>query len=144
MNLINPHIRYATLEDFDDIHAMLESLENTQFPRPKLFRIYAHNLSITSHIYLVASFPGKCVGFLSCHCQLLLHHAALIGEIQEFIVHENFRNKGIGQLLLKKLEGETADRGVTQIEVTTNINRKAAQAFYRKTGFQPTHVKFVK
>ncbi len=132
------------MEDFDDIHAMLESLENTQFPRPELFRIYAHNLSITSHIYLVASLSEKCVGFLSCHCQLLLHHAALVGEIQEFIIHENFRNKGIGQLLLEKLEAEAAYKGVPQIEVTTNRNRKAALAFYKKNGFQETHVKFVK
>ena len=57
-------------------------------------------------LYYVAESDGDIVGFGSLHIELLLHHAGLAGEIQELVVHETVRSKGIGVELVSRLEGE--------------------------------------
>jgi PhnO protein len=74
----------------------------------------------------------------------LLHHAALIGEIQEMIVAEKFRSTGVGKLLIAELITMAKSEGIHQLEVTSNKKRENAHRFYLREGFAQSHFKFTR
>jgi len=84
------------------------------------------------------------VGFGSLHIEPQLHHVGLAGEIQELVVHETVRSKGIGAELVSRLEEAAEKRGCVSIEVTTRKRWVDAQRFYERVGFKKTHVNFTK
>jgi PhnO protein len=112
--------------------------------REAFHEVFARNLHSKSVLYYVAESDGTIVGFGSLHIELLLHHAGLAGEIQELVVHETVRSKGIGAELVSRLEEEAEKRGCVSLEVTTRKRWVDAQQFYERVGFKKTHVNFTK
>ena len=114
-------------------------------PLHKAFHdVFSRNLRSESVLYYVAESDGAIVGFGSLHIELLLHHLGLAGEIQELVVHETVRSKGIGAELVSRLEEEAEKQGCVAIEVTTRKRWVDAQRFYERVGFRKTHVNFTK
>lgn len=137
-------IRKATEADFETVYHFINDLENQTFKKEVQQKIYSDNLKNESIIYLLAFKGAEPAGFISCHGQWLLHHAALIGEIQEMIVAEKFRSTGIGKILLNELIKEVKTKGINQIEVTSSKKREAAHKFYMREGFAQSHFKFTR
>lgn len=136
-------IRRATARDRGTIYKMLCELENAELPDKEFKKIYLDNLENWSIAYLVVEYEGELVGFASCHIQLLLHHAAAVGEIQEMFVLPAYRSMGVGKRLVQELTTFAASRGASQLEVTTNKIRLDTHRFYEREGFENTHFKLV-
>lgn len=130
--------------DFDKVYHLINLLENDVFDREVQVRLFEKNLANPDIIYLLAFVEGEVAGFISCHAQWLLHHASLIGEIQEMVVVEKFRSQGIGKKLLHQLEVIAREKGIRQLEVTSNKKRVNAHRFYLREGFGETHLKFTR
>jgi PhnO protein len=138
------HIRSATIADFDTIYGFVNALEETIFERDILYDIFQKNIASSLNIYLIASdLKHQPVGYISCHGQYLLHHAGLVGEIQELFVSPDKRGEGIGRLLVGAVKDRARHMGMVQLEVTANIKRVATHRFYEQQGFDQTHRKFV-
>jgi len=137
-------VREAVLADCSAIYGFVCALENTEFDFIMFQRILTENLGNKHNIYLVALSNKEPVGFLSCHSQLLLHHNARVGEIQELYVDEAFRSRQIGQVLLFQLETIAIQRDIASLEVTSGKKRIQAHRFYTRRGYKETHVKFTK
>lgn len=137
-------IRGATAEDFKIIYNFINELENDIFDEKIQQVIFSENLKNENIIYLLAFENDEPAGFISCHAQWLLHHAALIGEIQEMIVTEKFRSKGVGKLLIAELIARAKSKGINQLEVTSSKKRESAHRFYVREGFAQSHFKFTK
>lgn len=100
----------------------------------------------TNYIFLCAEIDGKIVGTIQgivCY--------ELYGECNPFLVMENFvvdaqyRQKGIGRMLLNELESIGKERKCSQIIFITETQRRDAVEFYQKMGFDPTsHAGFKK
>ncbi len=136
-------IRQARQEDFKIILQFINSLEKTDFNEDQLLRIYAENISNSKNYYWVALLKEEVIGYVSCHAQNLLHHAGLIGEIQELYVNPAYRGRNVGRDLVDKIKELALRDGFVQLEVTTNSQRLIAQQFYMKEGFAQTHFKFI-
>jgi PhnO protein len=127
------------------IVGFISDLEETHFDYSLFQRQYADNLMDKNNIYRVAlDEKEQVVGYISCHGQVLLHHAGKVFEIQELYVEEAYRNKGVGKLLVQSLEEALATEDYRSLEVTVNTRRAKAIEFYKECGFEQTHVKFVK
>ncbi len=138
------HIRKAKAEDSNTVYSFISELEDEAF-NPVLFdKHYKENLNNANHIYLVAEENNVVIGFLSCHGQILLHHNGLAFEIQEVFVDKEHRNRGVGKLLLEKLEKELKPFDPKVLEVTSNKQRTGAHTFYEQNGFVRSHYKFTK
>jgi len=137
-------IRPAQKTDFKIIYDFINLLENTIFPEDVQRDLFLKNLQNEHIIYLLAFEDDVSAGFISCHAQFLLHHAALIGEIQEMIVAENFRSKGVGKLLMHTLVELARSKNIVQLEVTSGKRRTEAHRFYVREGFAETHFKFTR
>ena len=137
-------IRSAVESDERSVYDLITTLMGFPLDREAFHEVFVRNLNFESVLYYVAESNGTIVGFGSLHIELLLHHAGLAGEIQELVVHETVRSKGIGAELVSRLEEEAEKQGCVSIEVTTRKRWFDAQRFYERVGFKKTHVNFTK
>ena len=137
-------IRKAENKDFKIIYNFINELENAIFDEKIQQVIFSENLKNENIIYVLAFQNDEPAGFISCHAQWLLHHAALIGEIQEMIVAEKFRSQGVGKLLIAELIALAKSKGINQLEVASSKKRESAHRFYLREGFDQSHFKFTR
>jgi (aminoalkyl)phosphonate N-acetyltransferase len=138
-------IRRATEYDAPGIHAFVDQLEEKELDFAMFNDIFLENIKDPHKIYLVACDErNECMGFISCHGQMLLHHAGFVAEIQEMFVSPKFRGKGLGSLLIHELNPWLKSNKCVSLEVTPNNRRIKAQNFYLENGFDQSHLKFTK
>ncbi len=140
MTLIRPAVEH----DERSVYDLITSLMGFPLDREAFHDVFVRNLHCKSVLYYVAESDGAIVGFGSLHIEPQLHHVGPAGEIQELVVHETVRSKGIGAELVSRLEQEAEKRGCVAIEVTTRKRWIDAQRFYKRMGFRQTHVNFTK
>lgn len=137
-------IRPAMESDEASVYDLVTSLMEVSLDRESFHEVFIQNLRDDTVLYYVAESEGYVVGFASLHILPHLHHAGVVGEILELIVHESLRGRGIGAQLVSRLEQEAQKRGCVSIEVTTKKSRVEAQRFYEHMGFTQTHENFTK
>ena len=139
-----PIIREATIADREILYQMICGLENALLDRGAFDFVFNKNRKSQNIRYFLAELSGKPVGMISCHIQPLLHHAALVSEIQEMYVEPEFRSKLIGKALMAHVVDFAKSAGAIQMEVTSRNVREQAHRFYQREGFEKSHVKLVR
>lgn len=75
---------------------------------------------------------------------LLDHYPAKEGKLHELVVFEAHREKGIGRLLMEKLEEQLRSQGCEYIRVGCFVPNTGARAFYEKCGYTDRYVEMLK
>jgi ribosomal protein S18 acetylase RimI-like enzyme len=138
---MNLQIRPAAESDLDAIVALLERDSITGTPRARedylesFRRICEHPDNQT----IVAAIEPEVVGTLQ-----LTFIPGLTQEwraqVENVRVREDLRSLGIGGKLMEWVIERARERGCRLVQLTTNVARADAQRFYRRLGFQPSHV----
>lgn len=136
------NIRRIDKSDFEFIYNSLCDLEKEILVKTIFEKIFNENIDNSNYLYLIAENEYEKVGFITFHTQGLLHHCGIVGEIQEFYIISNYRNKGIGRQLMEKVMSYANQNRLKSIEVTTNRKRIENIAIYENLGFSLTHNKF--
>jgi len=144
MNLEVLQIRTVTAEDEETVYKMICGLENMQIDQVAFQTVFRKNLESENIRYFIAELAKKPVGMVSCHIQPLLHHAALVSEIQEMYVEPDYRSANIGKALMNYVTAYAKSQGAVQMEVTSRNTRENAHRFYQREGFEKSHVKLVR
>jgi PhnO protein len=137
-------IRRASAADHEVIYQMICSLENMVLDRPGFDAAFDRNIVSPDITYFLAEQGGKPVGIVSCHIQPLLHHAALVSEIQEMYVEPEYRSQRVGKVLMEHVTAFAEGEGAIQMEVTSRATREHAHRFYEREGFEKSHIKLVR
>jgi len=138
-------IRPAQIQDLNSVYALICSLEDIKFDLNIFRKIYEQNLANNHIFYFIAENDHKnCIGFISLHVQLLLHHCSTVAEIQELMIDESYRSKGIGKLLVQTAENKARSLYCDSFEVTAQVKRIRTHEFYERLGFKQSHLKFTK
>jgi len=139
-------IRDLGKEDLISLKVLLDELNNAikfnhEINEKDLNSVYV-NIDKYPEIYsnYVAIENDKIVGFLSIVFYKTFLHKGGTALINELIVAETHRNKGIGKKLIQKAIKSAKSRGMDEIEVGTEITNTKAQNFYKKTGFNEEYV----
>ena len=66
------------------------------------------------------------------------------GFIYDIFVEEEFRGKGIGQLLLEKAEDHCRKKGHPRIALSVSATNDSAIKLYSKTGYKPERMQMAK
>lgn len=135
-------IRKVEKQDLDFVYQAINELENEVLDFEVFKEIFEENISNPKNLYLIAESEIEGLGFISFHTQNLLHHCGLVGEIQEFFIHQNYRGKGIGRQLINEILQYADRNNLKSIEVTTNKRRVENVLIYENLGFGLTHNKF--
>jgi GNAT superfamily N-acetyltransferase len=89
----------------------------------------------TSHVVLVATNPGRVVGWLHAFHGLSVLHGERV-EIAGLAVAGDHQGQGVGTALITRLERWALDRGVPTIWLLSGSERAAAHRFYRRRGYR--------
>lgn len=82
----------------------------------------------------VAKDKGKIVGM--GEIALILRPEGAAARIEDVIIDEGQRGKGLGESLLKKLIERAKARGASTVNLTSRPERIPANALYKKLGFK--------
>lgn len=138
----NHKIRKVENQDLNFVYKAICELENEVLDFKIFEEIFNENISNPKNLYLIAENENEGLGFVSFHTQNLLHHCGLVGEIQEFFIHQNYRGQGVGRLLINEILNFADQNNLKSIEVTTNKKRVENVAIYENLGFVLSHNKF--
>ena len=92
---------------------------------------------------LVADRGGP-VGCLTWHVTPVIHRPRPVGRITMLVVAEAERGAGIGKALVAAAEARLLAKDCGLVEVTSNVKRLRAHAFYRALGYERTSYRFAK
>ena len=83
-------------------------------------------------------------GLATLHVTPVLHRAGPVGRVTALVVDTASRNQGIGRALMAAAERWLTERDCVLIEVTSNLRRTDAHAFYDRIGYERTSFRFAK
>ena len=134
-------IREATKSDLPVIGKLLEDLTNAMDDTEGIdigiaIKTCEHLLNDASSYILVAAMEGTPVGFINFTIRQTILHRSPSALIDELVVAEEYRGKGVGkQLVLAAIE-KCRQLGCCEVEVSTEKTNLKARKFYKRYGFE--------
>jgi GNAT superfamily N-acetyltransferase len=139
-------VREARLEDLDAIVSLMGQLTE----------VTAHHDAVTpagvrTNLQAMLRFPEnyrnylaveneEIVGLVSLVLYKTLLHAGGTALINELVVAEGARGRGIGGKLIEAAIAAAREQKMDEIEVGTEIDNLAARGFYKSVGFDQEYV----
>lgn len=126
-------VRRATDGDLAAIHPLLEQL----MPAPEHRRLTMWNEALTHQGYAawIAEVDGKPAGFLDLYVFPDTAHGNYIGLVNNLIIDERFRGRGLREKLLGEAIEHCQREDVAELHVWTGADNAAALGLYKKAGF---------
>lgn len=139
------NIRFATINDEDEILALLDELikqanlksgspltsQEKKEARSSQYKILLQREDVK---IFVAQEGDKLIGVSDLFIIPIMRRGYYQGHIEDFVVTEKMRGKGIGSSLLEEIKNYCKKRSIKVIKLTTDINFEEAQEFYEKNG----------
>ena len=116
-----------TMADVDDVLKVEESSFHITWTRADFEREAENNMAI----YYIAKVDGNIAGYAG------MWHVVDEGQITNVAVMPEYRQMGIGSLLMEKLIEIAEEKQMTGITLEVKISNYNAQKLYIKYGFKP-------
>jgi len=143
----SPIIVEATESDLPAVVELLSMLSSSLEKQQDLDQqvLIANCLSIIIHpqsYILLAKLEGETVGMIDFSTRRTALHPGPSALIDEFILMEEHRGKGIGSSLLREAIDKCRQIGCCEIEVSAETSNEEARAFYLASGFSGDAILF--
>lgn len=130
-------IRQCIDSDFQPVVKLLGQLwPDKTLNQEKLRQVFTRGLACESHNYICATVQDKIIGFASLKIKNSLWEQGNLGYIDELVVDQEYRGKGIGRELLEHVVEMAREKGCGRIELDAAFYRKASHRFYEKNNFE--------
>lgn len=136
------YIRRSKLDDKDDIFKLLNKMYKNKIKYEIFSKIYETKLNNKNSYYIVAIKDNKIVAVLIMEIVIQLHREKKTSFIDDLIVDEEYRNNGIGKLLLQDAISYAKKQGCEVTELTCYLENENAHRFYERNGFEKHSIKF--
>ncbi len=101
-------------------------------------------LSQANYTIYVATIEDSVVGMVGAYLGYALEYDGPYGRLTGLVVDEKWRGRGLGKLLMEKIESWVMQRGASWLILTSGVHRTNAHRFYRNLGYQETGLRFAK
>jgi ribosomal protein S18 acetylase RimI-like enzyme len=131
-------IRPARPEDAPHVVRLLRQLEPFAHGQagPGVEGRFKYMLTLSHYCVCVAVDDEAVIGLITASVRPTLWHPGPVALIDELVVDQNARRHGVGRALIDAVVSWARKRGVSEVEVSTEADNVAAQAFYRSHGFR--------
>jgi ribosomal protein S18 acetylase RimI-like enzyme len=143
MSVPTVHLRTATPGDAPEIARLLTVL-GYPTDAANLATRWAKWRASGSSAIVAGGQSATLLGLVTVHTTIVLHRPKPIGRITALVVDESARGRGIGRALVAAAEGASIRDGCGLLEVTSNVRRADAHAFYERLGYERSSYRFVK
>ena len=125
-------LQRVTQKSLKEINALLPQLSKT----PKLLSLkLLGTITKDKNTYLVVAKEGTQIVGMGTLVAMITPHGKR-AKIEDVVVDEKYRGKGIGEKISKKLVAIAKNKRVRRIELTTGQKRIAAHRLYERVGFK--------
>lgn len=130
-------LRKARPMDFAQLLPLFRQLwPGKQINEKPFLDVFQRVLAADDRYYLCAVKGKRVVGLGSATFKDSLWQEGRIAHIEEIVVHEDLRGKGIGTQLLHQLICLARDAGCRRVELDSAFHRTEAHRFYERHGFE--------
>jgi glucosamine-phosphate N-acetyltransferase len=130
-------IRDCINSDFDQVFGLLRQLwPDRALERAMIEESFLRGLGSDSHRYISAVVGDSVVGFCSIIVRSSIWAQGYLGYIDELVVDEVHRGKGIGGRLLQQAVELAKEAGCRKVELDSAFHREEAHKFYERQGFE--------
>lgn len=130
-------IRDCELEDFDEVLPLLTQLWPDLEPDPAASReVFVNLLEADCCFVTCAVLEGRVVGFCDFNTRHSLWQRGRLAYVDELVVEESFRGRGIGAALLDGVARKARELGCARIELDSAFHRTEAHRFYEGRGWE--------
>jgi len=117
-----------------DINVLLAQLHSDRNDPPAIQAELDAIASNPKVIFVLAKEGSKVVGMATAY--LVPKFGKTIGYVEDVVVEEAYRGKGLGTQLMEHIIEEARTAGVYYLYLTSRDGRTAANALYQKLGFE--------
>lgn len=123
-------------EDYEDLSVLLQQLwPNIEISANDISTLITRGVNSNLQKYLVAVIDNIVVGFCTLTMKNSLWVKGNLGHIDELVVHEKHRNKGIGKALLERMTKIALNMGCLCLELDSAHDSSNTNNFYEEMGF---------
>jgi GNAT superfamily N-acetyltransferase len=97
-----------------------------------------------NNFIFVAEDLGKLVGFASFSIRSVVRYPKPIAELDELFILFEYRQKGVGRMLMKEVENKAQELNCYRIFIESHYDHKTAHIFYEKLGYTNYGYHFIK
>ncbi len=135
-------VRQAQLTDLDDLLGLLKLLfsieEDFHFDAARQRRGLAMMLNRDGAVILIAEGERRVIGMCTGQLMISTAEGACSLLVEDVVVDEQWRGKGVGTALLKALEEWAKERKVSRFQLLADKSNDAGIRFYHKQNWQNT------
>jgi len=119
-----------------ELYKQLGNSNGSSFTVNNANKIWDDNIENNNIKYFIAEEENKILGSLYiCIIPNLSNNEKSIGFIENVIIDEKYRNKGIGKKLMEMVIEYAKENNCYKVTLQSGIKRKDAHKFYKKIGF---------
>jgi len=133
---MNLEIRQAKKEDLPEILSLLEKLSGTESDQKKALKSFDQILKSEVYFTFVAVSDGKIAGTASICLLFSLQRGRPWGLVDNVVVGENYRQKGVGKKLIEAIVEFAKGKDCYKIVLTARFSRTGAHRFWQRIGFK--------
>jgi len=132
----------ADIPELIGLLAVLFAIEQDFSPDPDKQRrgLAALLASPTGHIAIARDTASRAVGMATAQLVISTAEGAPSAWIEDVVVREDFRGKGLGRALLDAVLDWARSRGAVRAQLLADLDNAPALAFYDRIGWQPTRL----
>ena len=125
-------VRKIMTEDVAEITVLSQQLGYSISKEQTLQNINA--LVQSEHHAVFVAVDKKVIGWMGVSYNISLESPPMC-EVHGLVIHELYRNKGIGKILIEKAKEWSTSKGINKLRLRCNIKRTEAHRFYINAGF---------
>ncbi len=126
-----------TENELPELTNLYQQLIPNEISIPKMKYVLNRHKENPNHVVLGAKIEGKLVGsLLAVMCEMLFGQCKSFMVVEDVVVDESYRKKGIGAALMHHIEGYAREKNCSYIMLITDTDRVGSQKFYKSLGFK--------
>ncbi|MEJ2694083.1 MAG: GNAT family N-acetyltransferase [Candidatus Thiodiazotropha sp.] len=131
----------ADIESLLDLLEALFTIEQDFAPDRKRQRRGLEKLLAAKGAYVVvAEYEGEVVGMATIQTLISTAEGGPAGVIEDLVVSESHRGRGIGQAIMNHLLSWAEHKGLSRLQLLADRDNRPALKFYRKQGWSTTRL----
>ena len=139
-------IRNAEVDDIDAMKALLRQLFSIETDFAVDGQRQRQGLALMldgcqkHRCVKVAEADGEVKGMVTAQLLMSTAEGGVVALIEDLVVDDGFRRRGIGRRLMDHIEKWCHDHGASRMQLLADRNNRYALDFYKKIGWQSTRM----